>query len=686
MTEPTSKLTAEAQITLLSEQIETLNRAYHLDDDPLVPDAEYDRIFRELELLEAAHPELLSALSPTQRVGATPRDGFQKVRHALPMLSLSNAFADDEVIDFDRRLSGLIGLDDDLGGSAEQIEYLAEPKLDGLAISLRYEQGELVSAATRGDGTTGENVTANIRTIRAIPLKLLGGDWPELLEVRGEVFMARAAFAGLNARQQAQGEKLFANPRNAAAGSLRQLDPQVTAARPLTLFCYGWGEHSGQLADHHGQVLEQLGGWGLPICPLIAVVSGVAGCNEYYQQMVQQRPDLAYEIDGVVFKVNRRDWQAEVGQVARAPRWAIARKFPAEEALTRLLAIDVQVGRTGAITPVARLEPVRVGGVIVTNATLHNEDEIRRKQLRVGGQVIVRRAGDVIPQVVGMAPNAQAVETEAVSSADGFQMPELCPECDAVIVREQGEAAYRCSGGLSCPAQRKQAIWHFASRTAMDIDGLGQKLVDQLVDAGLLESVADIYRLEHGQLAGLDRMADKSAANLIAAIDNSRQTTLGRFIFALGIRHVGEATGVAIADNFGSMIGLLAADLETLEQIADVGPVVALSLREFLDEPHNRQVVDELLELGIQWPLIEPKQQAEQTLAGKTFVITGTFSRPRPEIKADLVRLGAKVTGSVSKKTDWVAVGDSPGSKADKAAELGVAVIDEAQLDQLIEG
>ena len=350
------------------------------------------------------------------------------------------------------------------------------------------------------------------------------------------------------------------------------------------------------------------------------------------------------------------------------------------------MAIDVQVGRTGAITPVARLEPVRVGGVIVTNATLHNEDEIRRKQLRVGGQVIVRRAGDVIPQVVGMAPNAQAVEAETVSSADDFQMPELCPECDAVIVREQGEAAYRCSGGLSCPAQRKQAIWHFASRTAMDIDGLGQKLVDQLVDAGLLASVADIYRLEHGQLAGLDRMADKSAANLIAAIDNSRQTTLGRFIFALGIRHVGEATGVAIADNFGSMIGLLAADLETLEQIADVGPVVALSLREFLDEPHNRQVVDELLELGIQWPLIEPKQQAEQTLAGKTFVITGTFSRPRPEIKADLVRLGAKVTGSVSKKTDWVAVGDSPGSKADKAAELGVAVIDEAQLDQLIEG
>ena len=686
MTEPTSKLTAETQITQLREQIETLNRAYHLDDDPLLPDAEYDRLFRQLELLEAAHPELLTALSPTQRVGATPRDGFQKVRHALPMLSLSNAFADDEVVDFDRRLSGLIGLEDDLGGSSELIEYLAEPKLDGLAISLRYEQGELVSAATRGDGTTGENVTANIRTIRAIPLKLLGDGWPGLLEVRGEVFMARAAFAGLNARQQAQGEKLFANPRNAAAGSLRQLDPQVTAARPLTLFCYGWGEHSGRLADHHGQVLQQLGDWGLPICPLIAVVSGVAGCNDYYQQMVQQRPELAYEIDGVVFKVNRRDWQAEVGQVARAPRWAIARKFPAEEALTRLLAIDVQVGRTGAITPVARLEPVRVGGVIVTNATLHNEDEIRRKQLRVGGQVIVRRAGDVIPQVVGMAPNAQAVETEAVSSADGFQMPELCPECDAVIVREQGEAAYRCSGGLSCPAQRKQAIWHFASRTAMDIDGLGQKLVDQLVDAGLLESVADIYRLEHGQLAGLDRMADKSAANLIAAIDNSRQTTLGRFIFALGIRHVGEATGVAIADNFGSMIGLLAADLETLEQIADVGPVVALSLREFLDEPHNRQVVDELLELGIQWPLIEPKQQAEQTLAGKTFVITGTFSRPRPEIKADLVRLGAKVTGSVSKKTDWVAVGDSPGSKADKAAELGVAVIDEAQLDQLIEG
>ncbi|MBL4623419.1 MAG: NAD-dependent DNA ligase LigA [Immundisolibacteraceae bacterium] len=686
MTEPTSKPTAATQITLLSEQLEALNRAYHLDDDPLVTDAEYDRLFRELETLEAAHPELLTALSPTQRVGATPRDGFQKVRHALPMLSLSNAFADDEVVDFDRRLSDLIGLEANEQGGCEAIEYLAEPKLDGLAISLRYEQGELVSAATRGDGTTGENVTANIRTIRVIPLKLLGDDWPELLEVRGEVFMARAAFAGLNVRQQAQGEKLFANPRNAAAGSLRQLDPQVTANRPLTLFCYGWGEHSGQLADHHRQVLEQLGSWGLPICPLIKVVSGVAGCHDYYQQMVEQRPDLAYEIDGVVFKVNRRSWQAEVGQVARAPRWAIARKFPAEEALTRLLAIDVQVGRTGAITPVARLEPVQVGGVVVTNATLHNEDEIRRKKLRIGGRVIVRRAGDVIPQVVGMAPDSFTDDPGTLNSVDDFQMPKLCPECDAVIVREQGEAAYRCSGGLSCPAQRKQAIWHFASRTAMDIDGLGEKLVDQLVDAGLLASVADIYRLEHGQLAGLDRMADKSAANLIAAIDNSCQTTLGRFIFALGIRHVGEATGVAIADNFGSMAGLLAADLATLEQIADVGPVVALSLREFLDEPHNRQVVDELLQLGIQWPVIEPKQQAEQTLAGKTFVITGTFSRPRPEIKADLVRLGARVTGSVSKKTDWVAVGDSPGSKADKAAELGLAVINEAQLDQLIEG
>ena len=687
MTETTSQLTDADRIARLSEQLEAHNRAYHLDDDPLIPDAEYDRLFRELQQLEQLHPKLLSPLSPTQRVGATPRDGFKKVRHALPMLSLSNAFADDEVVDFDRRLVDLIGLEAGADGSQASIEYLAEPKLDGLAISLRYERGELVSAATRGDGTMGEDVTTNIRTIRAIPLKLLGDDWPELLEVRGEVFMARVAFAGLNSRQQALGEKPFANPRNAAAGSLRQLDPKVTAARPLTLFCYGWGDHSGQLPDQHAGVLSQLGLWGLPICPLIAVVSGVAGCNDYYQQMVRQRPGLAYEIDGVVFKINRRVWQDEVGQVARAPRWAIARKFPAEEALTRLLAIEVQVGRTGAITPVARLEPVKVGGVVVTNATLHNEDEIRRKQLRVGGQVIVRRAGDVIPQVVGMASSAALDNPDdPANPVAEFQMPERCPECDSAVVREQGEAAYRCSGGLSCPAQRKQAIWHFASRTAMDIDGLGEKLVDQLVEAGLLESVADIYRLERDQVSALERMADKSADNLITAIDKSRETTLGRFIFGLGIRHVGEATGVAIAENFGSMAGLLAADLETLEQIADVGPVVALSLREFLDEPHNRQVVNELLELGIHWPAIEPRQQEEQTLAGKVFVITGTFSRPRPEIKADLVRLGARVTGSVSKKTDWVAVGDSPGSKADKAAELGVTIIDEVQLDQLIEG
>ncbi|MEL0082945.1 MAG: NAD-dependent DNA ligase LigA, partial [Gammaproteobacteria bacterium] len=592
----------------------------------------------------------------------------------VPMLSLGNAFADEEVLEFDRRVRERLEIGD------QAVVYLAEPKLDGLAISLRYQHGELAVAATRGDGTTGEDVTENIRTLKALPLKLYGSDWPERLEVRGEVFISKAGFEALNARQLAAGEKTFANPRNAAAGSLRQLDSRITATRPLTLFCYGWGEHSGQLPETHEQVLAKLTQWGLPVSPLVRCVTGVNGCLQYYADMAVERAQLPYEIDGVVFKVNRRDWQQELGQVARAPRWAIARKFPAEEALTELLAIDVQVGRTGTITPVARLAPVRVGGVTVTNATLHNEDEIRRKGLRPGSQVVVRRAGDVIPQVVGV------VAGEAPAVGELFVMPAECPECGAEVVREPDEAAYRCSAGLSCPAQRKQAIWHFASRGAMDIDGLGDKLVEQLVDRGLLQTVADIYRLTREQVAGLERMAEKSADNLIRAIAASRETTLARFIFALGIRHVGEATAATLAESAGSMEALLAHSAEELEQIEDIGPIVAHSIYEFLHEPHNRQVIESLQSLGIHWPQVEIKAVQEQPLAGKVVVITGTFSRPRPEIKADLMRLGAKVTGSVSKKTDWVAVGDSPGSKADKAAELGIEVIDEAGLDRLIDG
>lgn len=653
-------------------QIEAHNRAYYLYDDPQVPDAEYDRLFRLLQQLEAEHPQYLDANSPSQRVGGAPLDAFLKVRHALPMLSLANAFDNDEVTDFDRRVREGLELGE------KSVVYLAEPKLDGLAISLRYEKGRLVTAATRGDGTTGEEVTANIRTLRELPLQLNGEGWPQLLEVRGEVFITRAGFVALNEKQAAVGAKTFANPRNAAAGSLRQLDSKITARRPLTLFCYGWGEHDGELPDSHYEVLVRLASWGLPVSPLVRRVNGLGGCLDYYAQMVKDRPGLPYEIDGVVFKVDRRDWQRELGQVARAPRWAIARKFPAEEAVTELLAIDVQVGRTGTITPVARLAPVQVGGVTVTNATLHNEDEIRRKGLQVGGQVVVRRAGDVIPQVVSM------VGSPEMSAGELFEMPTVCPECGSAVVRIAEEAAYRCSGGLACPAQRKQAIRHFAARTAMDIDGLGDKLVDQLVERGLLQTVSDIYRLTHEQLAGLERMADKSAANLLAAIERSRETTLARFIFALGIRHVGEATAVTLAETCGSLDTLITAEVETLEQVEDVGPIVARSVYEFLHEPHNLGVIEDLRAQGVRWPSSTVQPMEDQPLAGKVLVITGTFSRPRPEIKADLQRLGAKVTGSVSKKTDWVAVGDAPGSKADRAAELGVEIIDEAGLDQLL--
>ena len=664
----------EQQIEQLRQQLEAHNRAYYLHDDPQVPDAEYDRLFRQLQQLEEQYPQYLSSTSPTQRVGGEALEGFQKVSHTVPMLSLANAFSDQEMEAFDRRIC------EQLDQSGE-VEYLAEPKLDGLAVSLRYENGELVRGATRGDGTTGEDVTHNIRTIRMIPLRLSGDNVPQLLEVRGEVFMTLRAFNELNSRHLQLGEKQFANPRNAAAGSLRQLDAKITAGRPLSFYSYGWGECSTDLPPSHSAVLDQLAAWGVPVSPLKAAVTGSAGCQHYYQKIEVERPQLAYEIDGVVFKVNRREWQRQLGQVARAPRWAIARKFPAQEAVTRLLDIDVQVGRTGTITPVARLQPVQVGGVTVTNATLHNEDEIQRKGIRPGLQVVVRRAGDVIPQVVAVVPGS---DPEAEKGGALFQMPNECPECGAAVVREPGEAAARCSGGLACPAQRKQAINHFASRTAMDIDGLGEKLVDQLVDHGLLSNVADIYRLQTAQLVGLERMGEKSAAKLIAAIDASRDTQLGRFIFALGIRHVGEATAATLAAHFGALQKLRNASVEELEQVPDVGPVVARSIAGFMQDSHNWGVIEALLGLGVHWPAVETAAAAESELVGKVVVITGTFSRPRPEIKAELQRLGARVTGSVSSKTDWVAVGDSPGSKADKALELGIPILDEAALDRLL--
>ena len=650
--------------------IEDYDYRYYVLDDPAVPDAEYDRLFRELEQIEMDHPALRDATSPTQRVGGAPLAAFAQIDHVVPMLSLGNAFETAEVEAFDRRVRERLE-------TGESVVYLAEPKLDGLAISLRYEAGRLVHAATRGDGRTGEDVTRNVRTLRSVPMRLRVPQPPAVVEVRGEIFMPRDGFEALNHRQELAGEKRFANPRNAAAGSLRQLDPTVTASRPLRLLVYGSGELSDPPPPTQWALLQQFREWGFPVSPLARQVEGVAGCLAYYRDMLARRVDLDHDIDGVVYKVNRRDWQEVLGMVSRAPRWALAHKFPAEEALSVVEAIEVQVGRTGALTPVARLRPVFVGGATVTNATLHNQDEMARKDIHIGDTVVVRRAGDVIPEVVSALPEQRP------ATAQRFVFPEQCPECGAQVVRLDGEAAARCTGGLSCPAQRRQAIRHFASRRAMDIEGLGEKLVAQLEQIGLVRNPAEIYRLDVDTLQGLDRMAEKSAANLVDAIARSRQTTLARFIYALGIRHVGEATAAALATHFGDFERFRHADTEALAAVPDVGPVVALSIRSFLDEPHNIEVIDQLLASGIHWPVTVPAA-TDLTLAGKTVVITGTFSRPRDEIKARLQARGAKVTGSVSKKTDYVAVGEDPGSKAQKARELGIEILDEAGLERLL--
>lgn len=659
------------RITALRAELHQHNHAYYVLDDPSVPDVEYDRLFRELQALEAELGEPVPADSPTQRVGGQPLDGFSEVQYSIPMLSLDNAFDEVELTDFDRRVRE--GLD------VEAVRYSAEPKLDGLAISLRYENGVLVQAATRGDGQRGEDVTQNVRTIGSIPLKLHGDGWPEILEVRGEIFMPKAGFEALNQRARDKGEKTFANPRNAAAGSLRQLDPTIAAQRPLDMFCYGVGlVEGGDLPQSYTAIIARLKTWGLKTCPESVCLDGIVACWQYYQDIGNKRDSLPYEIDGVVFKVDDLEQQETLGFVSRAPRWAIATKFPAQEELTTVLDIAIQVGRTGALTPVARLEPVFVGGVTVTNATLHNEDEVRRKDVHVGDTVIVRRAGDVIPEVVRALPERRPDDARA------FVMPELCPECGSHVERIEGEAKTRCTGGLFCPAQRKEAIRHFASRRALDIEGLGDKLVDQMVEEKLLSTPADLFKLEHEQVAGLERMGAKSAENLLQALEKSKQTSLDRFLYALGIREVGDATARNLAMHFGNLKDLMAADQEALEAVDDVGPIVAERIRSFFAETHNQDVIAALQEAGVNWPDIEVAEQGEQPLEGQTYVLTGTLSElKRNDAKALLQSLGAKVAGSVSAKTSVLVAGEKAGSKLAKAETLGVQVMTESELIEL---
>jgi len=673
----------------------TLDRhahAYYVLDTPTVPDTEYDRLFRELEALERGHPDLVTSDSPTQRVGAAPLAAFGTVQHRTPMLSLNNAFEDDEVVAFDRRVREALGMivpakeapdaNAPMDAPMAQVAYAVEPKFDGLAISLTYVDGVLAVGATRGDGETGEDVTANLRTVRAIPLRIDSG--LSLLEVRGEVLMRKQDFARLNAEQRARGEREFVNPRNAAAGSLRQLDPKMTAARNLWFFAYGVAPSEGTTlpASQHSALMDWLASLHFPVAPERARVTGVEGLLGYYRQIGAQRASLPYDIDGVVYKVDELGEQERIGFVSRAPRFALAHKFAAEEALTELVGIDIQVGRTGALTPVARLNPVFVGGVTVTNATLHNEDEVRRKDVRVGDTVIVRRAGDVIPEVVGVVVERRPEHTVE------FTLPPACPVCGSAVLRPEGEAISRCSGGLFCPAQCKQALLHFASRRAMDIEGLGEKLVDQLVDAGLVHTPADLYRLSVEQLSALDRMADKSAQNLVEAIAASRKPALSRLVFALGIRNVGETTARDLARHYRNLPALMAAVAESFQQVSDVGPVVAASLAGFFAEPHNREVIAALLAAGVEpapLPAIEPATPGADRVAGRTFVLTGTLSGlTRDEARALIEAAGGKVAGSVSKKTQYVVAGEDAGSKLDKARALGVEVIDEVALLALL--
>ena len=660
----------------LRNELNRHNRLYYVLDDPQITDQAYDQLFRRLQRLEADYPQLQTEDSPTQRVGSAPAAQFETVRHEVAMLSLDNAFNVDEMFAFEKRLRDKVSVDN------EVLKYTAEPKLDGLAVSLLYEQGVLVRAATRGDGNRGENITANARTLSSIPLKLLGESFPRRLEVRGEVYIKHADFEALNGQQRKSGGKVFANPRNAAAGSLRLLDSRITASRRLTFCSYGLGiVEDYDLPVSHFERMQLLRSFGFPISPYIECIAGIQACIEYYQSILARRVDLAFEIDGVVFKLDDIEQQALAGFVSRAPRWAIAYKFPAQEVMTRLLDVDFQVGRTGALTPVARLEPVAVGGVMVSNATLHNMDEIIRKDVRIGDIVIVRRAGDVIPEV--LAPVTEKRQDELVLP----KMPSHCPVCQSEVRRSEGQAAYRCTGGLVCDAQRKEAIKHFASRKAMDIDGLGDKLVEQMVDLDMIHSPADLYHLEISQLAGLERMAEKSANNLLLSLKASMETTLARFIFALGIREVGETTAESLAAHFGSIEDIQQADVETLQQVGDVGPVVAENVYQFFQQEKNLQIIDDLIRQGVHWPVPRQIVNSEALpLTGYTYVITGTLEGlSRDQAAARLKALGAKVSGSVSSKTTAVIAGEKPGSKVAKADALGVQVLDQSGFEALLE-
>ncbi|MEO0443772.1 MAG: NAD-dependent DNA ligase LigA [Pseudomonadota bacterium] len=663
--------TDPSEIDRLREQLHHHNYRYYALDDPQIPDAEYDRLLRRLQDLETQHPELITPDSPSQRVGSPPLDAFTKVTHQLPMLSLGNAFSDQEVADFDQRIRELLDKVDD-------IEYACEPKLDGIAVSLLYEQGLLVLGATRGDGVSGEDITQNVKTIGSIPLKLSEKNYPDRLEVRGEIYMTKRGFERLNQTAAEKGEKTFVNPRNAAAGSLRQLDSRITATRSLEMCAYSVGVVAGgKLPQRHTDVLKQLSQWGFRINSEMQALTGVAACQDYYRQLSQKRNHLPYEIDGIVYKVNQLDLQDQLGFISRAPRWAVARKFPAQEEITQLLGIEFQVGRTGAVTPVARLKPVFVGGVTVSNATLHNEDEIRRLDVRVGDSVIIRRAGDVIPQIVSVIENRRPAGTKETV------FPSQCPVCPSPIVQVPGEAVKRCSGGLICTAQIKEAIKHFASRKAMDIDGLGDKLVEQLVDKQLISRVLDLYHLEIDAVSALERMGKKSASNLLEAIDASKKTTLNRFIYSLGIREVGEATARNLAQHYGSLETLMTADHDSLLEVNDVGPVVAGFILDFFAQDNNRQLIAAMQAAGIHWPDSAVAQNAAP-LVGLTYVLTGSLETlTRDQAKQQLQSLGASVTNSVSTKTDYLVAGPGAGAKLQKAQDLGIAIVDEEALIQL---
>jgi len=658
-----------SQLTQLKTQINELNYAYYVLDNPIVSDAQYDELYHQLVSIEQAHPDLITLDSPTQRVGDKPLSHFKSVTHAVPMFSLDNAFNQTDLVDFQRRVQERINNDN-------PITFSAEPKMDGLAINIRYEGGQLVQATTRGDGVVGEDVTQNIRTMPSVPLHLIGSGWPQVLEVRGEVFMSKKTFNHLNEENLRNEEKPFANPRNAAAGTLRQLDPRIAAKRKLSLYLYGWGDISDdwQLPEGYDQAIKVFQSWGLPINPDSKVVVGSQGMSDYYDELNQRRPNLAYEIDGIVYKVNQLANHSALGFTAKAPRWAIARKFPAEEVWTDLLDIEIQVGRTGALTPVARLEPVSVGGVVVSNATLHNLDEIERKDVRIGDKVIVRRAGDVIPEVVG------PVLAQRQDNVTQFSMPSTCPECGSEVVKEQDKAVYRCTGGLFCPAQRKRALQHFVSRKAMDIVGFGDKLIDQLAGMEIVKHPDDLYQLDVETLAALDRMAEKSAKKVVKAIEESKETTLARFVFSLGIPEVGEVTAKNLANYFITLEAIRQADYEQLIEVDDVGDIVADHIVKFFEQPHNDEVISGLLTAGLHWPDPIQTESVESPFSGKVVVLTGSLQvLTRSDAKQKLEALGAKVTGSVSAKTDYLIAGEKAGSKLTKAEALGVSVLTEAE-------